>query len=311
MADPDFAARNGPWIIGLPDVVLANDAHLMRQQMAFLEDSADVFPLHRGQRISKIEAKLLLHVAPRAGQALKPYLHTFSQAYLAAKPIERGDYILQRIADQMFRQLFLCGPGEGEFFSGKLKILGEDLNRIVYAAVGAPPKHAVDCVAERAIVADDVGFEFFLAVILNGMPRALCDFQAQPNAEDTLGLVVKLHGLHIFEKRVRHLPDDYRFCVLDLFLGTKRAAVANVATIRTMARCRTVYTGAGRNLEISQTFFDRTFAAQIAIVIRADRDAELIAKSAEIVCIEATHSSIHAVLPKKVKRCCDGSSTPT
>ena len=102
MADPDFAARNGSWIIGLLDVVLVNNAHLVRQQMAFLENSADVFPLLRGQRIAKIEAKLLLHVAPRAGQALKPYLRSFSQAYLAAKPIERGDYILQRSSASSF-----------------------------------------------------------------------------------------------------------------------------------------------------------------------------------------------------------------
>jgi hypothetical protein len=45
-----------------------------------------------------------------------------------------------------------------------------------------------------------------------------------------------------------------------------------------MARCGALYACAGRDLEISNAFLDGALAAQIAVFVRLDGDAELVAK---------------------------------
>jgi hypothetical protein len=60
------------------------------------------------------------------------------------------------------------------------------------------------------------------------------------------------------------------------------------------------------DLEISQTFLDGAFAAQIATFIRLNRNVDLVTQPVKVVRVEAAHSVIHAALLGNVKHCWEG-----
>lgn len=62
-----------------------------------------------------------------------------------------------------------------------------------------------------------------------------------------------------------------------------------------VARCWSLYTRSWCDLEVTETLFDRAFAANIPVLVGFDRDAYLIPEPVKIPGIEATHDTIHAV----------------
>ena len=75
---------------------------------------------------------------------------------------------------------------------------------------------------------------------------------------------------------VGNLTDDDGSGVLDLLLSPEGLVVSDVSAIRTMAWCRASYTGSRDHFKIAEAFLNGTLAAQIAVFVRLDRNANLV-----------------------------------
>ena len=143
------------------------------------------------------------------------------------------------------------------------------------AAVRAPAEHAVDGVSKGAGITGDFRLKFLFPVMLDRMPCARRDLQADADAEPASGWVVELHGFQILVERIGKLPERDGLGVFDLLLSEEGIAVAAMAAVRAVARRWPLYAGAGSDLEIAQTFLDRALTAKIAVLVGIDRYAKL------------------------------------
>jgi hypothetical protein len=111
-ADADLAAHHGVHVAGLSNIVFVDNAHLVSEQVALLEDPARHVPLVWRQAIGEVEAERLLDVATRPAQILERDVCRLLGAHLAAESVERRDDVLECIADKMVGQFLLDRFGE-------------------------------------------------------------------------------------------------------------------------------------------------------------------------------------------------------
>jgi hypothetical protein len=156
-------------IIRLLEIVLIYNAHFVGEQMTLLKDPAHSLPVIRGEDIGKIERETFPDSSPCTNQILELDIGTFPYANLASEPVKSRRDIFQGISNEMLRQLFVHGLGQGKFLLGQLQVLGQDMNGIVNSAIGTPSEDPVNGVAERTVIADYFGFELFFTVVLEGM----------------------------------------------------------------------------------------------------------------------------------------------
>ena len=100
--------------------------------------------------------------------------------------------------DDIIETLFL-----NLLFTGKLKILHQNLDGIMNSAIRAPSENAVDGIPKCAIVTGNLGFQFFFFVVLNGMRGARRKLHAHADPKATGWPMLEFHRLQIFLKSIR------------------------------------------------------------------------------------------------------------
>lgn len=88
----------------------------------------------------------------------------------------------------------------------------------------------------------------------------------------------ELMRLQILVDRVRNFSQRYRFSVLDLLLSEESIALTLVTAVGAVTRTWPLHTRVRSDLEISETFLYRALPADVAFLVRANRNAELIAE---------------------------------
>src|SRR5687768_172602 len=88
-------------------------------------------------------------------------------ADLASETIKCRYTILQSILNKPLRDRLLLSLSNGKRFLHKLKVLLQNLKRIVDSAVRAESKDAINHVAKSALLADHFRLELFLTVVTN------------------------------------------------------------------------------------------------------------------------------------------------
>ena len=128
LAYSNFAAYDSTGIVRLLDIVGIHDPHLMRQNVALLENPTRNLPFARCQGIGKIESEYLLHPPSRAREILKANVRRLLQADLTPETVERRNDVFQRISDEVISQFLIDRFGKGKLLACQFKVFRQDLN---------------------------------------------------------------------------------------------------------------------------------------------------------------------------------------
>ena len=136
----------------------------------------------------------------------------------------------------MVGQISIHSTRKRQFFLRQLKILAQNLKRVVSAAVGTPAEDAVNGETQRTFVAGDFGLKFLLPIATDRMLAIPCHFHAKANSESALRFVVEFERLQVLMNSVGNPPYGDRFCILNLLRREEGVVLAGMSAIRAMAR---------------------------------------------------------------------------
>src|SRR6266567_3609109 len=141
--------------------------------MALLKAPTGKLPIMRWYGGYQVDPEQFLHASPCSNEVLKSNIHGIRwicgsrcrhSANLPPEPIKGRHHVFERIPDQMLGNVALLRASEPQQLLRDLKVLAEDGEGVVRAAVRAECKRAINRINQSATVAHHISLKLPFAV---------------------------------------------------------------------------------------------------------------------------------------------------
>ena len=160
------------------------------------------------------------------------------------------------------------------------------------ATIRAPAEHAVDGVAETAVVAHDSSFKVLLSVPADRNRCSRLNRHAYADSERASCGDAELHRFQVLVNRFCEFAKRNRLGILNLLSGDERICLACVTAVRAMARCWPLDSCTERDLEVLPTLALGTFPPDIAVLVGTNRNLDLASETLEGIQTERPHDVV-------------------